>query len=412
MHKRFLFAFLFIVAAGLAIYFFSQPKYDAPLPQSESVQPAPSVAADDELRAVWVNYNELSMKSLGGGTEEDFKNKAEEMCRNIRAWGMNTVILHVRPFCDAFYPSEHFPWSAYLSGTQGEAVGYDPVGIFLSCAKAQNLSVQAWINPYRVLLSAEWADLSANNPAKQWYEAGKFENLLLTDSGIYLNPASLEAQTLIINGVRELLQKYSFDAVHMDDYFYPTTDPSVDAPSYEAYLSAGGRLTQDDWRRENVSMFVSALYTAIKAQNPQTQLVISPGGDIRKNHDNLYADVERWAREPGFLDVLIPQLYYGFENGTKPFAQTAAEWANLRFAENVALCFGLAAYKCGKEDVHAGTGSLEWTQQSDILARQLELCRTLPHYGGFALYTYSSIYMADSDENMKKEWKNFRNVLQ
>ena len=87
MHKRFLFAFLFIVAAGLAIYFFSQPKRDAPLPQSESVQPAPSVAADDELRAVWVNYNELSMKSLGGGTEEDFKNKAEEMCRNIRAWG-------------------------------------------------------------------------------------------------------------------------------------------------------------------------------------------------------------------------------------------------------------------------------------------------------------------------------------
>lgn len=412
MHKRFLFAFLFIVAAGILIYFFSQPKYDTPLPQSESAQPAPSVAADDELRAVWVNYNELSMKSLGGGTEEDFKNKAEEMCRNIRAWGMNTVILHVRPFCDAFYPSEHFPWSTYLSGTQGQAVGYDPVGIFLSCAKAQNLSVQAWINPYRVLLSAEWADLSANNPAKQWYEAGKLENLLLTDSGIYLNPASLEAQTLILNGVRELLQKYSFDAVHMDDYFYPTTDPSVDAPSYEAYLAAGGRLTQEDWRRENVSMFVSALYTAIKAQNPQTQLVISPGGDIRKNHDNLYADVERWAREPGFLDVLIPQLYYGFENGTKPFAQTAAEWANLRFAENVTLCFGLAAYKCGKEDVHAGTGSLEWTQQSDILARQLELCRTLPHYGGFALYTYSSIYMADSDENMKKEWKNFRNVLQ
>ena len=412
MHKRFLFAFLFIAAAGILIYFFAQPKHDTPLPQSESVQPAPSVAADDELRAVWVNYNELSMKSLGGGTEADFKNKAEEMCRNIRAWGMNTVILHVRPFCDAFYPSEHFPWSAYLSGTQGQAVGYDPVGIFLSCAKAQNLSVQAWINPYRVLLSAEWADLSANNPAKQWYEAGKFENLLLTDSGIYLNPASLEAQTLIINGVRELLQKYSFDAVHMDDYFYPTTDPSVDAPSYEAYLAAGGRLTQDDWRRENVSMFVSALYTAIKAQNPQTQLVISPGGDIRKNHDSLYADVERWAREPGFLDVLIPQLYYGFENGTKPFAQTAAEWANLQFSENVTLCFGLAAYKCGKEDVHAGTGSLEWTQQSDILARQLELCRTLPHYGGFALYTYSSIYMADSDENMKKEWKNFRNVLQ
>lgn len=411
MQKRFLLAVLFIAAAAGAIYFFLRQSAQVQPPQETPATP-PTVSASEEVRAVWVNYNELSMKSLGGGTQADFQNKSEEMCRNIRESGMNTVIVHVRPFCDAFYASELFPWSVYLTGTQGQGVDYDPLGIFLAAAKAQNLSVQAWINPYRVLLSAEWEKLSDNNPAKQWYEAGKTENLLLAEDGIYLNPSSVEAQTLIINGVREILQKYDIDAIHMDDYFYPTNDPSVDAASYASYQQAGGRLSQDDWRRENVSMFVSALYAAIKAQNPQTQLVISPGGDIRKNHDNLYADVERWAREPGFLDVLMPQLYYGFENAAKPFEKTAAEWANLRFAPNVSLCFGLAAYKCGKEDVHAGTGALEWTQQDDILARQLKLCRTLPHYGGFALYTYSSIYMSDSAEIMKKEWKNFRNVLQ
>ncbi len=411
MQKRFLLAVLFIAAAAGAIYFFLRQSAQVQPPQEMPATP-PTVSASEEVRAVWVNYNELSMKSLGGGTQTDFQNKSEEMCRNIRESGMNTVIVHVRPFCDAFYASELFPWSVYLTGTQGQGVDYDPLGIFLAAAKAQNLSVQAWINPYRVLLSAEWEKLSDNNPAKQWYEAGKTENLLLAEDGIYLNPSSVEAQTLIINGVREILQKYDIDAIHMDDYFYPTNDPSVDAASYASYQQAGGRLSQDDWGRENVSMFVSALYAAIKAQNPQTQLVISPGGDIRKNHDNLYADVERWAREPGFLDVLMPQLYYGFENAAKPFEKTAAEWANLRFAPNVSLCFGLAAYKCGKEDVHAGTGALEWTQQEDILARQLKLCRTLPHYGGFALYTYSSIYMSDSAEIMKKEWKNFRNVLQ
>lgn len=411
MQKRFLLAVLFIAVAAGAIYFFLRQSAQVQPPQETPATP-PTVSASEEVRAVWVNYNELSMKSLGGGTQTDFQNKSEEMCRNIRESGMNTVIVHVRPFCDAFYASELFPWSVYLTGTQGQGVDYDPLGIFLAAAKAQNLSVQAWINPYRVLLSAEWEKLSDNNPAKQWYEAGKTENLLLAEDGIYLNPSSVEAQTLIINGVREILQKYDIDAIHMDDYFYPTNDPSVDAASYASYQQAGGRLSQDDWRRENVSMFVSALYAAIKAQNPQTQLAISPGGDIRKNHDNLYADVERWAREPGFLDVLMPQLYYGFENAAKPFEKTAAEWANLRFAPNVSLCFGLAAYKCGKEDVHAGTGALEWTQQEDILARQLKLCRTLPHYGGFALYTYSSIYMSDSAEIMKKEWKNFRNVLQ
>lgn len=413
MRKRFIFAVILIAFLGGAVYFFSKGGASVPTPKQEAQSPVPPlISARTEVRAVWVNYNELSMKSLGGGTEADFRSKAEEMCRNIRESGMNTVIVHIRPFCDAFYASEIFPWSVYLTGTQGQAVDYDPFGIFLAAAKAQSLSVQAWINPYRVLLSTDWALLSAQHPAKQWYEAGKTENLLLTDEGIYLNPASVEAQTLILNGVREILQNYAVDAVHMDDYFYPTNDPAVDAVSYAAYLASGGKLSQDEWRRENVSVFVSALYAAIKAVNPQVQLVISPGGDIQKNHDCLYADIERWAREPGFLDVLMPQLYYGFENAAKPFAKTAEEWANLTFAPNVSLCFGLAAYKCGNEDVHAGTGALEWTQQTDILAQQLQLCRTLPQYSGFALYTYSSIYMADSTENMKKEWKNFRNVLQ
>ncbi len=413
MNKRVMLIVLLgvLAAVGIVGYWALQPKTEE-APQERGEQSGTSVCISDEVRAVWVNYNELSMKSADGGREADFREKAAEMCENIRASGMNTVIVHVRPFCDAFYPSNLFPWSVYLTGTQGQAVEYDPFGIFVACAKEKGLFVQAWINPYRVLLSTEWEKLSDQNPAKRWYLEGKTENLLLTGEGIYLNPASVEAQTLILDGVREILKKYDVDAIHMDDYFYPTTDPAVDAVQYEAYLKAGGTLSQADWRRENVSTFVSALYAAIKAIDPAVQLVISPGGDIQKNHDNLYADVERWAREPGFLDVLMPQLYYGFENASKPFSETAAAWADLRYAENVQLCFGLAAYKCGKEDIHAGTGSDEWMQNSDILMRQLELCRTLSDYAGFALYTYSSIYMSDSTENMKKEWKNLESMLQ
>lgn len=154
MQKRFLLAVLFIAAAAGAIYFFLRQSAQVQPPQEMPATP-PTVSASEEVRAVWVNYNELSMKSLGGGTQTDFQNKSEEMCRNIRESGMNTVIVHVRPFCDAFYASELFPWSVYLTGTQGQGVDYDPLGIFLAAAKAQNLSVQAWINPYRVLLSAE-----------------------------------------------------------------------------------------------------------------------------------------------------------------------------------------------------------------------------------------------------------------
>ena len=410
MHKRILFGCICIAALLCGLCAYSRTKSDAPQPVPQQNETAKN---SEELRAVWVNYNELSMKTYeNGGTEQDFRAKAMKMCENIRADGLNTVIVQVRPFCDAFYPSEYFPWSAYLTGTQGQAVAYDPLAVFIECAQAQNLSVQAWINPYRVLPSTEWTLLSADNPARKWYEAGKTENLLLTGEGIYFNPASAEVQTLLLNGVREILENYAVSAIHLDDYFYPTTDYAVDAESFAAYLAAGGTLSQDDWRRENVSAFVSALYATVKAVNPQVQVVISPGGDLERNYNTLYADVALWAREPGYVDVLLPQLYYGFENEKKPFEATALEWANLQYADGVSLCYGLAAYKCGKTDAYAGTGETEWTAHTDILARQVSFCRTLPHCDGFAFFTYSSIYQQNSEEIVKKEWKNLKNMLQ
>lgn len=382
---------------------------DSPAPQTENTQPA--VPLSGEIRAVWVNYNEISMQRQSGGTKAQFTEKAKKIANDIAAAGLNTVIFHVRPFCDALYPSELFPWSAYLTGTQGQAVDYDPLQIFLDCAKAAGLSVQAWINPYRVLLSRDESKLAVNNPARQYLDAGKSENLLLTENGIYLNPASSEAQALIINGVREIIKNYDVDAIHMDDYFYPTTDPAVDSVQYSAYQAAGGTLSLGDWRRENVSVFVSGLYAAIKAINPEVQLVISPGGNIQHNYNNLYADVARWAREPGFCDVLMPQLYYGFLNENLPFEATAREWVSLVTAPNVKLCFGLAFYKSGKEDQYAESGSREWMEYSDIIARQIAFCRTLSPYHGFALYTYSSVFSDSRAAQPQKEWENLQNLL-
>ena len=379
---------------------------------NQTTAPQQQENMSEEMRAVWIYYNELSMRDVNGGTKEQFTEKAEEMTENIHDAGLNNVILQVRPFCDAFYPSEIFPWSAYLTGTQGQGVDYDPLEIFLACAKEKGLSVQAWFNPYRVLLSTDWDKLADTNPAKQWYRAGKTENLLLTDSGIYLNPASKEAQALILDGVRELLTKYDLDAVHIDDYFYPTTDENVDSEQYAAYTSAGGKLSLSDWRRGDVITFLRGLYVAGQGIEPFLQVGVRPRGDIVRNYETLYADVARWAREPGFLDVLMPQLYYGFENESLPFSDTAAKWAALELADGVQLCFGLAAYKCGKEDTYAGTGKAEWQLSSDILSRQLTLCRGLSHYGGFAIYSYSSIFSENSTENAKKEWQNLKNMLQ
>ena len=250
MKRILLCALVLLVAAGVLVVKLQNRgdrEAETNPPQTETGQSV--LSPKDEIRAVWVNYNELSMKAQNGGTEAQFTEKAKKITTDIASAGLNTVIVHVRPFCDAFYPSELFPWTSYLTGTQGKAVDYDPLQIFIDCAKACNLSVQAWINPYRVLLSRDESKLAENNPARKFLDAGKSENLLLTDTGIYLNPASSEAQALIIDGVREIVKNYDIDAVHMDDYFYPTTDPAVDSASYAAYQKAGGKLSLSDWRR-------------------------------------------------------------------------------------------------------------------------------------------------------------------
>ena len=69
-----------------------------------------------EISAVWISYNELSMKDENGGDEDSFRSKISEMFDNCADCGINTVFAQVRPFCDAMYYSEIFPWSEYLTG--------------------------------------------------------------------------------------------------------------------------------------------------------------------------------------------------------------------------------------------------------------------------------------------------------
>lgn len=366
-----------------------------------------------EYRAVWINYNELSMKGESGGTDESFKNKISGMFKNISDFGLNTVIVHVRPFSDSFYKSELFPWSSYLTGEQGKSPNYDPLKIITEQAKAYNLNVEAWINPYRVSYKNTFDDLSENNPARQWHQENpENDDLIEIDKGIFYNPSSRRAQKLIIDGIREIVKNYDISAVHMDDYFYPSTEAGIDASQYSDYLNSGGTADLAEWRRQNVNAFVSGMYAAIKAINKNVRVVISPAGDIEKNYTNQYADIKEWCQGSGYLDIIMPQLYYGFNNSAKPFEKTAKEWEQAIIHSDVKFCFGMAFYKSGKQDDYAGSGINEWCENTDICERQLNVMRAMKGYYGFAVYSYSYLFSDNMSENAEKEFQNLKNMIQ
>ena len=101
---------------------------------------------------------------------------------------------------------------------------------------------------------------------------------------------------MIFDGVTELVSKYDVDGIHIDDYFYPTTDSGFDQTAFQTF-AAGKNLS--DWRKSNVDETVSGIYSAVKAVKPEVVFGVSPAGNIANNQGKLYADVQKWASTPG-----------------------------------------------------------------------------------------------------------------
>ena len=90
-----------------------------------------------EFRAVWIAYYDFSDSQ--GSSKAEFTSYIETMFDNAKSWGMNAVVVHVRPFSDAMYKSEYFPWSSYASGQQGINPGYDPLKIMVDEAHERGI---------------------------------------------------------------------------------------------------------------------------------------------------------------------------------------------------------------------------------------------------------------------------------
>ena len=333
---------------------------------------------EHSIKAMWLSCYELS-PMFEKGTEESFYTGMTEVFEVCKAHGINTLFVQVRPFCDAIYPSEIFDWSEYARSSNGSVPNFDPLEIILTLAESYSIAVHAWINPYRVSYDPEYIAPEAT----QGFAVS-------CGAGVYLDPSSVDAQCFVLDGVREILEHYDVDGIHIDDYFYPQTEDNFDEKSYSEYRENGGKLSKNNWRRENVNSLVAAMYSLVHSLKPDAVFSISPTGNIRKNKSSHYADVELWLSRKGFADWIVPQIYYGFEHEDMPFENVAKEWLKLSEDSSVKLVCGLAAYKQGEADNGAGRGKNEWTENGDVISRQIEYTYSLG-YDGYALFSYSSV---------------------
>lgn len=359
--------------------------------------------AETEMKAVWISYLEFQ-NLLSGKNESDFTASAEQMLDQVKSLGLNTVILHVRPFADAMYPSRYFSWSKYVTGTAGQNPGYDPLAIFLKQAHTKGLKLHAWINPYRI---GSPANVPENSIIRQW--AQEQEDFILThEKNWYLNPAVPQVRQLVIDGVKEIMEAYPVDGIHFDDYFYPTADPGFDSASYQ---KAQTDLSLEEWRMENVNQLIREVYQTIRTSHPKLLFGVSPSGIVKNNYDSIYADVKKWGTQTGYVDYLCPQIYFGYENPYVPYDKVLKEWNEI--ASQVDLYVGLAAYKVGLPDLYAGSGKQEWQQNSNLLSRQLSDARSASRYKGFILFSFSALFYpsVEAADILRIELQNFKSEL-
>lgn len=351
------------------------------------------------IKSVWITYYELT-DLTDNKNQVQFEKEVEKIINKLSELGFNSVTLQVRPFCDAFYNSNIFPQSSCFKGCEK----YDVLKIFCDVCNKYNFNIEAWINPYRV-----------SNSKKTKIENIKLKGLSNVDiikvgNGTYLNPSSKNVQSLVFDGVKEIVTNYDIYAIQFDDYFYPENINNEDSKQYNRYLKNTGNLTLEDWRRNNVTELIIRISEFLKSNEKHVKFGISPSSNIETNFNKLYADVGLWIKNK-YIDYVCPQIYFGFKNDYQPFMFTVKKWIEFTEGSNVKLYVGLPLYKAGKVDKYASLNNekqKEFVQNQNIIRRQIEYLSKLENIKGYYIFSYSSF----NDEISKNEVSNMASLMQ
>ena len=359
----------------------------------------------EEKRFIFISYIELA-KYLNDKEETIMKNTIDDMINQCKDFGFTDIILQVRSFSDAIYYSDIFPSSITIVSKEGDKLPFDVLDYFIKMSHKNNIRLHAWINPYRIRSNLSKAEIKDNNPAFKYLNTNKVEK---NAKGIFYNPADEEIRKLILSGVDEILDNYDIDGIHYDDYFYPSD--TIDLENYNEAKKDNQDLTLQQFRLENTTKLIKETYERVKKKDKNILFGISPEGNITNNYEVNYIDTKKFASEEGYVDYLMPQIYFGFFNSVKPFYQTVKEWNSYITTNKVKLIPALAFYKVGCEDLYAKEGQYEWVESNNIIAREVLTSRPLSNYQGFAIFRYDSILSDNLTEQAFKEKENLKNIL-
>jgi uncharacterized lipoprotein YddW (UPF0748 family) len=348
-----------------------------------------------ELRSTWLStFLNLDWPSTATRTVQQVKDSVIKMLDLQQQTGINAIYFQVRNESDAVYPSSIEPWSASVTGTQGIAppAGFDPLQFMIDECRKRGIEIHAWFNPYRAVNNynsiGSYASSHVANQHPDW--------LLAQGSLRILNPGIPAVRDYVLKVVMDVLRRYDVDGIHYDDYFYPypgaggTSARFNDNATFATY--ARGFSNQNDWRRDNINLFIQRSYDSIKAVKPWVKFGVSPFGIWRnqgsdaagsatnglQSYSDIYADTKKWLQQ-GWVDYVTPQIYWSTGFNTASYSVLVPWWNNNAYGRHVYV--GHAVYK-----INADTDrDPNWYNSSQI-NKQIRLNRTYSNIQGSTFF--------------------------
>jgi uncharacterized lipoprotein YddW (UPF0748 family) len=320
-----------------------------------------------EMRGVWIaTVTNIDWPSARNLTTDQQKQEFITILDMHRQNGMNAIFMQVRPAADAIYPSQYEPWSIFLTGTQGQppVPYYDPLAFMIEETHKRNMEFHAWINPYRAVFKIKENPTSPSHITKlqpDWFvDYGEHR---------YFNPGIPEVRRHTLRVVRDLIDRYDIDGIHMDDYFYPYKIAGKEFPDEATYKQYGNGLSKDDWRRSNCDSIIKNLWETVNSMPRRVKFGISPFGVWKSskqdplgsnttgggnNYYELYADIRLWLQN-GWMDYCVPQLYWEINHPTNRYDVLLDWWNKNTFERHLYIGHGI--YRAGQKG---------WTDKNEI----------------------------------------------
>lgn len=318
-----------------------------------------------EVRAVWLTTNYGLDWPRNRTSHEVQKQELTAMLDSLHMLRFNTVLFQVRGRGEVMYRSVLEPMSSLLVQVDAEYVLFDPLAFAVEECHARGMEIHAWFMTYPL-----GNEKHVEGLGKQSVVSKKPSLVKRFNGEWFLDPGNPQTDDYLISVVMEVVENYDVDGIHFDYIRYP--DNRGRFPDDEMYRLYGNGMARNEWRRDNITRFVTKVYDRVKREKPWVQVSSAPLGHYRALNgvgagwnalETVFQDAGHWMRI-GKHDALYPMMYYK-DQLFYPFVEDWIAQGNQRI-----VVPGLGAYQMIE---------LEWSPQ-DIMS-QVEYTRRLEVQG-------------------------------